>query len=225
MVDKVTSQKDDESQLPENSRRHHRQWWDFNLVLLAIALFPLVYIRHLWNVGYLEIFTCVFIILVTWCAIGCVGQLSVVKTHPGTSQPGLFALLLFAVPTKFVVVGTLFLGGLIIFGSLAAFPFSLLISTAWFVQIVILAVGFVILMKRRSQRKHLSKYAPIGIGGLLFTSLISSLFTYCAFVFPSIMGVAPLMIIIGLWKVVLFPILTFVFWGLVLVALLEDRAS
>ena len=224
MVDKVTVQKDDESKLPKKSRRHHRQWWNFNLILLAIALFPLVYIRHLWNVGYLEIFTWAFIILVTWCAIGCVGQLSVGKTHPGTSRPGMFVLLRSVVPTTFVVAGVLFLVGLIIVGSLAVFPFSLLISPAWFVQIVVLAVGFATLMKRRSQRKHLSKYALIGIGGLLFTSLMSSLITYCAFVFPSVMGVAPLMLIIALWKIVIFPILTLLFWGLVLMALLEERA-
>jgi hypothetical protein len=75
MVDKVASHEEFNSQRRQIRRGHHRQWWNFHAILLALALFPLVYIRHLWNVGYTEIFSCVFIIFTMWFCVGCFGQL------------------------------------------------------------------------------------------------------------------------------------------------------
>ena len=74
MVDNVTILEEVDSQPLQRRRGHHRQWWNFNLILLALALFPLVYVRYLWNVDYPEISICVFVIVAVWCCTGSIGQ-------------------------------------------------------------------------------------------------------------------------------------------------------
>ena len=74
MVDNVTIHEEVDSQSRQRRRGHHRQWWNFNRILLALALFPLVYVRHLWNVSFPAISSCVFIIVAVWCYAGCIGQ-------------------------------------------------------------------------------------------------------------------------------------------------------
>jgi hypothetical protein len=91
-------------------------------------------------------------------------------------------------------------------------------------EIIVLAIGFVIVIRNRSQYKNMSRYASIGIGGLLFTSLATVLLSFSTF-FPFAKGANAVMTIVLLSRVMLLPILTVTCWLLVIMALLADRPA
>jgi len=183
MTDNVTIHEEVDSQPRQIRRGHHRQWWNFNLILLALALFPLVYVRHLWNVGYTEIFSCVLLIFATWYCAGCIGQL---RAADGYNFASVFRLhlpgiLLPVVLITFLVIAVCLVAELSGVGNSGPFPFIVLLSPSTLPEVIVLAIGFVIVIRKRSQYKNMSRYASIGIGGLLFTSLATVLLSSLTF--------------------------------------------
>ena len=223
VVDNVTIYGEVDSQPRQRRRGHHRQWWDFNVILLALALFPLVYVRHLWNVGYTEIFSCVILVFAAWCCAGCIGRLCVAD---GYNVASVFRLHLAGIllPVVLITFAVFLVGELSGVGNSRTFRFIVLLSPSMLSEIIVLAIGFVIVIRNRSQYKNMSRYASIGIGGLLFTSLATVLLSFSTF-FPFAKGANAVMTIVLLSRVMLLPILTVTCWLLVIMALLADRPA
>ena len=226
MTDNVTIHEKVDSQPLQRRRGHHRQWWNFNVILLALALFPLVYVRHLWNVGYTEIFSCVLLIFAAWYCVGCIGQL---RAADGYNVASVFRLhlpgiLLPVVAITFLVIAVFLVAELSGVGNLGLFPFIILLGPSTLPKVIVLAIGFVIVIRKRSQYKNMSRYASIGIGGLLFISLATVLLSSLTF-FSFARGTNTIMTIVVLSRVILLPILTVTCWVLVIMALLADRPA
>lgn len=66
-------------------------------------------------------------------------------------------------------------------GNLGTFRFFVLLSPSTLPEVIVLAIGFVIVISKRSQYKNMSRYASIGIGGLLFTSLTTVILSFLTF--------------------------------------------
>jgi hypothetical protein len=113
-------------------------------------------------------------------------------------------------------------GGLNGVENTTAFRLIVLLNPSTLPEVIVLAVGFVIVVRKRSQYKNMSRYASIGIGGLLFTSVATIVLSYFAF-FPFSMGTSTVMSMVVLSRVILLPILTVTCWVLVILALLADR--
>ena len=223
MVDNVTAHEEVDSQSRQRRRAHHRQWWDFNVILLALALFPLVYVRHLWNIGYTEIFSCVILVFAAWYCTGCIGRLCAAD---GYNVASVFRLHLAGIllPVVLITCAMFLVGELSGVGNSGTFRFIVLLSPSTLPEVIVLAIGFVIVIRKRSQYKNMSRYASIGISGLLFTSLATVLLSFLTFS-PFAREANAVMTIVLLSTVILFPILTVTCWVLVIMALLADRPA
>lgn len=223
MVNNVTVNEEVDSQLRQRRRGHHRQWWDFNVIPLALALFPLVYVRHLWNVSLPEISSCVLLVFAAWYCAGCIGRL---YSADGYTVASVFRLHLPSIllPIVLLAFAAFLVGELSGVGSSRIFRFIVFLNPSALPEIIILAIGFVIVTRKRSQYKNMSRYASIGIGGLLFTLLVTVLLSFLTFA-PFAKGANAVMTIVLLSRGILLPILTVTCWLLVIMALLADRPA
>ena len=208
-------------------RGHNRPWWNFNVIPLALALFPLVYVRHLWNAGNSVIFGSVAVIFTLWLLVGCLGQ----SIHRGADRHGMKSMVRLTTAYTMLAVGLIafFLLAVLVVGALSGVGSLRALSVLFWEQLptlttfIVLAIGFSVVAGKQSQQPNVSRYALKGIGGLMFTTFLAALLSILGFS-PQLRGLSITEILILSWlKAILLSIASATSWVFIILALLSDR--
>ena len=159
----------------EKPKRRRRAWWEYNPIVLFLLLFPMVYVRHLFNVHSGIIAFLVTLVFSSWVAIGAIGRMrndqenrtrSESSTPPARSPSTfLFKPFLGAIVLTLVLVFLQFSSArrMVLFQILTPEQFPVFISAL---------VGFFAVYWRRELSMQVRRYAMIGFACLTISPLL-----------------------------------------------------
>lgn len=215
--------------VPRSERGHHRPWWIFNLIPLLLALFPLSYVRHLWNVDHSIILAGVFVIFMVWILVGVVGHSFRAQTD--RHRIALSPRLILSVPPLAVVfitftVAAIYLGGTFSgVGGGRALLNLFYSSPSTLPVFIVLVISYAVVQRKRKKHPTMWRYASIGIGGLMFSSCLKVILPLVGYS-GLVRGWSQPELLVLLWSqrflVVLIDVAC---WVLVVMAILADRGD